>query len=403
MVRQQSAGARRRWWQRLHRWFGVSIGLVFALAGLTGAVLVFYVELDAWANPQIAPARSCAHPRSVDEVLAALHDAHPQRTGAWRIELPMTAARPYMARFMKPAESAGRAFAPLVATVDPCTLAVTSSRVWGSFAMTWIYDLHYSLLLERNGRWVLGITGALVLISIVSGLVLWWPRTPPRHRVLRLVPRPGRVRATWDVHWMSGVYGLVVLLPVLSTGILLALPEWLNPVIDRASPLQTVQVPTLDAPIDAPPTQLSLDAALAIGQRQFPDAEPRWIETPANAQGTIFLRMHQPHEPSRRFPRSLVWIAPYSGEIVAVRDPRANGAGDTLLAWLHPLHNGEAFGLAGRIAVVVSGLVPPVLLVTGLMRWRQRTDARRRADTRPRRHPTGVVASGTKRDAGRVQ
>ena len=89
MVRQQSAGARRRWWQRLHRWLGVSIGLVFALAGLTGAVLVFYVELDAWANPQIAPARSCAHPRSVDEVLAALHDAHPQRTGAWRIELPM--------------------------------------------------------------------------------------------------------------------------------------------------------------------------------------------------------------------------------------------------------------------------------------------------------------------------
>ncbi len=383
------AGAVRRRWQRVHRWLGIGAGLVFALAGVTGGLLVFYVEIDAWANPQLAPAEPCAHPRGPDDVLAALRATHPLRAGSWRIEFPMTPAQPYTARYMKPAESAGRGFAPLVVTVDPCSLAVTGSRLWGSFAMTWIYDLHYTLLLERPGRWALGVAGMLMLVSVASGIVLWWPRTPPRRRVLRLVPRPGRVRATWDVHWMSGVYGLVVLLPVLITGVFLALPEWLNPVIDRLAPPQPVLVPAAHAPVTRmtgthapaaePSAWLSLEAAVAAGLRQFPDAEPRWIETPADRHGAIAVRMRQPHEPSRRFPRSRVWIDPYTGELLALRDPRADGAGDTLLAWLHPLHNGEAFGLAGRIAVLVSGLVPPILLVTGLMRWRQRADAQRRA------------------------
>ncbi|MGH7201474.1 MAG: PepSY domain-containing protein, partial [Planctomycetaceae bacterium] len=43
-----------------------------------------------------------------------------------------------------------------------------------------------------------------------------------------------------------------------------------------------------------------------------------------------------------------------------------------------PLHNGEAFGLAGRWIVFFSGLTPAVLYVTGVTIWWRRRRSRRR-------------------------
>jgi uncharacterized iron-regulated membrane protein len=53
-----------------------------------------------------------------------------------------------------------------------------------------------------------------------------------------------------------------------------------------------------------------------------------------------------------------VWIDPGTGAILAVRDTRQDSAGDRFMDWMHPLHNGEAFGLAGRVLACVGGLLP---------------------------------------------
>ena len=36
----------------LHRWFGLAIAVFLTVAGLTGAVISWDHELDAWLNPQ---------------------------------------------------------------------------------------------------------------------------------------------------------------------------------------------------------------------------------------------------------------------------------------------------------------------------------------------------------------
>ncbi|MBK8768176.1 MAG: PepSY domain-containing protein [Burkholderiaceae bacterium] len=59
--------------------------------------------------------------------------------------------------------------------------------------------------------------------------------------------------------------------------------------------------------------------------------------------------------------------------MVAVKDASRASPGDTVLAWLHPLHNGEALGLPGRLLVCAAGLIPALLFVTGWIRWRQKT------------------------------
>ena len=132
---------------------------------------------------------------------------------------------------------------------------------------------------------------------------------------------------------------------------------------------------------DAP--RLAVDDAVRVASMNFPDATLRWIETPDGPSGTYRINLRVANEPGVRFPRTNVWIDQYSGEVLAIRDRQLNSAGDTLLDWLHPLHNGEAFGMAGRIVVAISGLIPLLLFVTGVMRWRQKRRARNAALHRP--------------------
>ena len=53
----------RRRWLSVHLYLGLGLGGLFALLGLSGSVLVFYLEVDGLLNPQIsvaapAPGRS---------------------------------------------------------------------------------------------------------------------------------------------------------------------------------------------------------------------------------------------------------------------------------------------------------------------------------------------------------
>jgi uncharacterized iron-regulated membrane protein len=65
----------------------------------------------------------------------------------------------------------------------------------------------------------------------------------------------------------------------------------------------------------------------------------------------------------------------YSGTILYIRDPHRLTAGEKFLEWQYPLHCGEAFGNTGRAFIMVLGLVPLTLYVTGFLRWRQKQQA----------------------------
>jgi uncharacterized iron-regulated membrane protein len=75
------------------------------------------------------------------------------------------------------------------------------------------------------------------------------------------------------------------------------------------------------------------------------------------------------------YPHRQIWVDPYDGTILAVNDPHQYTAGQKFLEWQYPLHSGEAFGLPGRIFVLILGFVPLLLYVTGLIRWLQKRRA----------------------------
>ena len=360
--------------RRLHMWLGLTLGLLFAVAGITGSTLVFYPELDRAIHPALREVDSGTRPLSWEAVYAALRRDHPGRTGAWRIEVTPNGG-PIPVRYYKPPETAGRDFAPLLLWVDPASLRTIRSAFWGDTAVTWIYDLHYRLLLEKPGGAAMGVASLAMLALLVSGLWAWWPRPGTWRRAVRVKPEAAPLRRLYDLHKISGLFGLMPLLVITATGAMLDLPDQVRPIIARTSAL--FKTPALASSPQAG-GMLPIDAFVRQAQARFPGAELAWIETPAGPTGTVRVNLAQAGEPSRRFPRTNLWFDPYSGRVLAVRDGLRDSSGDTLLNWMHPIHGGEAFGLFGRVLTLICGLLPTALLITGLLRWSKRSARHRK-------------------------
>jgi len=366
----KSKAKTRKLWLKTHLYLGLVVGLFFVMTGLTGSLLVFYIELDEQLHSElILDGKAKQQKQSYETILQALKTTEPTRDKAWRMELPDNPKRMITARYYKPQEMQHLAFAPLMLWVNPYTAEVVSSRFWGDFLMTWIYDLHFTLLMDDNGRIALSIIGIFIFLSLCTGIYLWWPSTHKFKKALTFKRHTSLQRNVYDIHTLSGFYSLPILIVIVATGVFLIFPP-VKPIVQALS--STYQPVNTQSTLIPNGQRLSVDKAVSLAQQQFPTAAVKWIETPDGPGGSYRVNLRQDGEPSQRFPKTNVWLDQYSGEILAIRDIEQDSAGDTFLRWLHPLHSGQAFGLTGRIIVCISGLLPLILFVTGIMRWRHK-------------------------------
>jgi uncharacterized iron-regulated membrane protein len=365
----------RKYFYWLHLHLGLWAGVLFVLLGLTGSLLTFYPEIDYLLNPSTKPRTTAVNAISVQKVYEVLRREYPERTGSWRIEIPMAADSAIAARYYKPAETADKTFAPIMVTIDPVTYQITSSRFWGSYAVTWIYDLHYTLLLDESGHNAVGIIGMLMLISLILGYWLWMPKWGNIARHLKPTIRSQRVKKIYDLHMILGVYGGVLIAILSLTGVVLAFP---NASKSMATSLLNFEppMPVFVDLLKAQQLEANLDELVLHSAKVLPQSELRWIETSGADGRAVTLSLMNGDEPIRRFPQTYLKFHPVTGQVLHQRDYHQLPNGDKLWAWVHPLHNGEAFGFVGRLVATMLGLIPAALLVTGLIRYLDKRKAR---------------------------
>lgn len=362
----------RRVWLNFHLYLGLSVGVIFAIVGLTGSVLVFYVELDEFLNPPLRIEMTDTQKplQTYEALLQSLQKKHSERTGSWRMEMPRDNQSMVTARYYKPHETEHLHFAPYMVSINPYTAEIVSSRFWGDTVMTWIYDLHYTLLFDKTGKLILSIIGGFLLVILLTGIYLWMPPTRKWKTALTLKRYSSRARFVFDLHKLNGIYSLGLLLLLVLTGILLELPDTFNPLINRLSPLY--QSPEITSNNQANKQRIFADNAVNIALVEYPQAQLRWIETPNSLIGVYRIMLYQIGEPSQRFPKTIISIDQYNGRILNIRNPAISSNGDLFVRVLHPLHSGEIAGLTGRWIVFFSGFIPTILYVTGFIRWRQK-------------------------------
>ncbi len=53
---------------------------------------------------------------------------------------------------------------------------VVRTATWGDYLMSWLYELHMHLLAGDLGSQIVGWSGFVLLVLLISGVATWWPR-----------------------------------------------------------------------------------------------------------------------------------------------------------------------------------------------------------------------------------
>jgi uncharacterized iron-regulated membrane protein len=340
---------------RVHRWLGLLIGGWFALAGLSGAVLVFWKPIEDLEFGALPPVAGTALPY---EALIAAAQARYPGGDAFRIILPERASETLRVEILR--AEGGRASVH----VDPVSGAVLSERVWGGAVIHWIYDLHSGGLFGRNGVAAVGIIGIALAVLVLLGLLLL-ARYAWRPLWEAIWPRAGLrgLRRLRNLHRPAGLWLGLPLVLACVTGFGLAFPGIVR---EFLPPLLEAELPTRRVPGNG--KTMTLVDALGAAEAAMPSWRGAWIELPESGGRRDAVVRLRPAQPDRidgiaevvvSLDRGTMWVTPVA-PVERVR------------AWIMALHNGHAFGLAHQLAIIVLGLTPGLLFVTGFLAWRRR-------------------------------
>ncbi|SJM92510.1 PepSY-associated TM helix domain-containing protein [Crenothrix polyspora] len=388
--------ARRKLWLNVHLYLGLVAGLFLAVIGLTGGLLVFYQESQPLLRPDLytttVPTGSQARLQPLDNMLAAAEKAKPPHSEFTRLYYPYKDNSAYKflysVREQNPARSKGDGY---LVFVDPYTLNVNGIQLWFPKDNDWarplpsfIMQLHWCLLLGRDtGRITVGILGLLGFISVLTGLIVWWPLTGKFKQALTIKRSAGSMRRIFDLHKTIGFYVSFVLLSTFFSGVYMNLPDPVNTVAKLFTPIHRPDVfesmpPEIHStrPINGQHT-VSLSAVENIVQKNYPSGRLWMLNAPKNSFDVFVVMKRDVDKVGQFIGYQDFAIDQYSGQIIKTYTAGTGSAGDVLLDWQWPLHSGHAFGWTGRILVLLAGLACPVLYVTGVMRWLQKRRAKR--------------------------
>jgi len=186
----------RQTWVRLHRYAGLLTALFLTVAGLTGSILAFGHDIDAWLNPGFHQARSTAPPLGFDALAARIEASDP----ALRVDYVTHDGTPGRTALAFVSARAGRP--PLgydEVYVDPGTGEIQGRRARRACCLQaesfvpFMLQIHHSLYVPGLwGWWFMGGIALIWLVDSFVGVYLTLPRaggchaTRPRHRGRRL-------------------------------------------------------------------------------------------------------------------------------------------------------------------------------------------------------------------------
>lgn len=359
-----------------HLYFGLVAGLLLSVVGVTGTLLVFHDELDRLLDPHLHIVEAGTSTVPLDQVVAAAAARLPEHTPSF-IRLPPRAGSPV--EIWTDGESGPAVF------VDPNTAAVLGTQAHGDSFTGWLFELHVELFTGEVGHIIVGVSGIVLVVLLVSGLVLWWPKAYRWARALLSAPRGPWRRFNYELHGLSGAWSSLLLLVIAVTGTSLVFHDefraGLNALTLSESPPPPPRSVARGEAADA-----SLQEALATAERALPGGAVTWIYLPATPDAPLTLRKRMPGEwhPNGR---SYLYFDRHTGELLRADDARAAQLGTRIYDLLYPLHIGR-FGLWSKLLYAALGLLPLVLSVGGTLIW---WDRRRRSRAR---RPAPAVAAG---------
>ena len=340
---------------KVHRWLGLSFGLVLLVAAVTGSAMLVADPLDEALNEQLfhVPQASTVNYQAVLLRLRAEVDPGASLT-------------------LRPPREVGESFRAIVRGewrgtifLHPHTGEVLGSRGETDGLMGFLFTLHSSLFAGEAGKAVLTLAALAYMFMLATGVYLWWPSRWRQALTVRW--SAGGLRALFDWHRVTGVlFGVVVLVSVAS-GAYMAWP----PIGKSISVLSGTPLTGPPKVTGAPPQDEIVALAVQRAQEAHPDAMVGYVQVPAKANLPIRVRLRLSDDPH---PNGLtsVWLDPVTAQVLQVNRWTELDPGTRAYAYIYPLHTGDLWGLPWMIVTFATGVALTAYAVTGVLLWWRR-------------------------------
>ena len=373
----------RRWWVSIHKWIGITFGILFLFEAITGCILVYQHEIsEALDTPLRVSGPPVTVLTSVDQAIAAARAIDP---GARPTLIALPGSNPD--RAYRILQSSGERGRPREVWVDPVTgLATTDHRRPVQAVLDFVWTLHKRLATPFFGDLLVAISGLILVVSTISGIVLWWPRTGKWAQALTVKRGAKLPRFTFDLHRVAGILLAAMCLLWGISGTYMLRPSWITgwlptawqPINEQSAAgagrnAKKPKPAPLTTPLLPPATP---SAILSLAAKAVPGSSPLFLFPPRDIQDCKWrVRVERSNDLVRYIGSTNVMVDACNRKVLATIDERGDTASNVFY-WLRPLHSGEAFGAPGKLLVLVLGVVFAKLGVTGILLWWIRKRAR---------------------------
>lgn len=328
------------------------------MLGTTGSLMAFEPELDRLLHPHLSYVKRSGSPLS----MAQIGDAVSKQFNGEPIVAYLPSEVPDLSwQVILPSG---------IVCVNQYTGDVLGVRRRGQTMLGLAHDLHVRLAAGDAGRTIMKWSGVSMLVSLASGLYLWWP-------MKRVQLRGWRSGGFWfDLHNSLGILALVPLFVMALTGTVIGFDEQAAALLTKFTrPTDVGSRPVVARPQPAPETpMITPDRAVLLATAEMPGAIPYRVQMPRYG-GAYRVSLDDPKDRVAGG-HNQVAIDQYSGRIISLTRSSGLSVSERILATNEAIHTGEALGMPSKIVVWLTSVLLPVQVMSGVMIWLRRKRGR---------------------------
>ena len=363
--------------RQIHLWLSVPFGLIISLICFSGAMLVFENEVVELTRHELYYVKKVETvPLSVDRLLEEVELTLPDSVSVTGISVFSDPERAWQVNLSKPRRAS--------VYVDPYTGEIKGKYERPAFFVT-MFRLHRWLLDSMKadggvfwGKMIVGVSTLLFVVVLISGIVIWWPRTRKALKnSLRISVGRGFRRFWYDLHVAGGMYALFFLLAMALTGLTWSF-GWYRAGFYKVFGVEVQQGGTHSGVTlrggrgsDQPGKNVSHSSSYVCWQQVY---EQLALNNPGYKQITlsdgvanVSFNTFGNQRASDRYK-----FNPHSGEIdevVLYKDAEKAGK---IRGWIYSVHVGSWGGMLTRLLTFIAALIGATLPLTGYYLWIKR-------------------------------
>lgn len=209
----------RKIFRNIHLWLSVPFGILITLICFSGAALVFEKEVMELCHRELYFVKKVeAAPLPMKQLMTKVAATLPDSVSVTGVNISSDPERAYQVTLSKPRRAS--------MYVDQYTGEITGKYERAPF-FNFMFRMHRWLLDSMKqdggifwGKMIVGTSTLMFVFVLISGVVVWWPRTRKALKnSLKIVANKGWRRFWYDLHVAGGMYALVFLLAMALTGL----------------------------------------------------------------------------------------------------------------------------------------------------------------------------------------